>query len=85
MGKAGKLGVVTLSGQDDGSYSVPNEPGREGVGSKPAAVLTQNRVPGHDSRIGYNFTSGVGPHWSMTERLSPEAKVKEVKPFHRWG
>ena len=53
------------------------------MGSEPAAVLIQNMVPGHDSRIGYNFASGVGPHWSMTERLSPEAKVKEVKPFHR--
>jgi hypothetical protein len=54
------------------------------VGSEPAAVLRQNMVPGHDSRIGYTFTPGVGPHWSMTGRLSPKAKVKQVKPFHRW-
>src|SRR2546425_2965692 len=58
MGKAEKLGVVTLSGPHDGSYGVPNEPGRDGLGSEPAAVLRQNRVPGHDSRIGYTFTPG---------------------------
>ena len=82
MGKAEKLGVIALSDLHHGSYSVPNEPGRDGLGSEPAAVLRQNRVPGHDSRIGHTFTPGVAPPWSMTEIQSPEEIVKEVKSSH---
>ena len=58
MGIEAKLGVVALSDPHDGSYGVPNEPGRDGLGIEPAAVLRQNGVPGHDSRIGYTFTPG---------------------------
>ena len=82
MGKAEKLGVIALSGPHHGSYSEPNEPGRDGLGIEPAAVLRQNRVPRHDSRIGHTFTPGVAPPWSMTEMQSPEEIVKEVKSSH---
>ena len=82
MGKAEKLGVVALPGPHDGSCSVPNEPGRDGSECEPAAMLRQNRVPGHDSRIGYTFTPGVAPPWLMTEMQRPEEIVNEVKSSH---
>jgi hypothetical protein len=59
LGDEKKLGVAAVSGPHDGNYSVLNEPGRDGLGSEPPAVLTQNMVPGHDSRIGHTFTPGV--------------------------
>jgi len=82
VGNEEKLGGVALSGSHHGSYGVLDETGRDVSESEAAVLLKQNLVPGRDSRIGFTFTPGVGPHWSMTVMLSPEGKGKEVKPFH---
>ncbi len=76
------LGGVALSGPHHCSYGVLDETGRDVSESETTVVLRQNMVPWRDSRIGFTFAPGAGPHWSMTVMVSPEGKVNEVKPFH---
>jgi hypothetical protein len=49
-----------------------------------ATMLRENMIPGRDYHIGFTFTPGVGPHWSMAVILGPDGKVKEIVPVHTW-
>lgn len=49
-----------------------------------ATMLRENMIPGHDYHLGFTFTPGAGPHWSMAVILGPDGKVKEVVPVHAW-
>ena len=49
----------SLPGSHHGSDGVLVETGREVSESEAAAMLRQNMVPGHDSRIGFTFTPGA--------------------------
>jgi len=75
---------VAFCGRYDGGYSLLAEHGPSMSEGEAAKRLRENMVPGRDYRIGFTFTPGVGPHWSITVMLSPEGRVKEVVPFHTW-
>jgi hypothetical protein len=49
-----------------------------------ATMLPENMIPGRDYHIGFTFTPGAGPHWSMAVIVGPDGKVKEVLPVHSW-
>lgn len=76
---------IAFSGPHDNHYGVLyGVLAREVSEAEAATLLQQNMVPGRDYRIGFTFTPMYGPHWSMTVILSPEGRVKEVRPFHTW-
>jgi hypothetical protein len=79
-----KHAVVVLGGPHGRTYNVLDQTSRQLSESEAVTLLQQNMVPGRDYNIGFTFTPGVGPHWSMTVMLSPEGKVKGVRPFHTW-
>ena len=76
--------VIAFGGPSNGRYDLLSAPSREVSEAEAAALLQQNMVPGLNYKIGFTFTPGVGPHCSMTVRLSPEGRVKGVRPFHTW-
>jgi hypothetical protein len=75
---------ISFGGPRNGSYVLLSVPGREVSPVEGASLLRQDMVRGFDYNIGFTFTLGVGPHWSMTVFFSPEGRFKGVKPFHTW-
>jgi hypothetical protein len=87
LGNEESHSVVLYGPHEDaryGHYDLAASRNENLLEDRAATMLRENMIPGREYHIGFTFTPGVGPHWSMAVILSPDGKVKEVVPFHTW-